>query len=323
MLQPSFISRILKSKNVLIAGAGGGFDVFCGLPLYFALKNLGIPVHLSNFSFSFRHGEITGTKYGENLVEVTAASFGNEYYFPEGYLAKWFGRKNIRQSIYCFRPCGPAALYASYRILQEKLGFDTVVLVDGGVDSVLRGDEARIGTPLEDMSSLVAVNQLEVSEKLIVCLGFGAETDVTQSHALETIAELMGKEAFLGSLSLEPLMPEVQLFKDATEFVFFEMRGYESVILSSVLSALEGRFGDHHRTRRTIGSELWINPLMPIYWGFDVALVAENVRYFEQLKGATTIEQVSKIIRDYRDSITPRQDLGNKLCQSQSQDKAV
>ena len=165
------------------------------------------------------------------------------------------------------------------------------------------------------MSSLAAVNQLEVSEKLIVCLGFGAETDVTQSHALETIAELMGKKAFLGALSLEPRMPEVQLFKEATEFVFFEMRGYESVILSSVLSALEGRFGDHHRTRRTLGSELWINPLMPIYWGFDVAGVAENVRYFEQLKGAKTIEQVSKVIREYRDSITPRQDVGNKICE--------
>ena len=132
MLQPSFITRILKAKSVLIAGAGGGFDVFCGLPLYFALSNLGIPVHLANFSFSFRHGEITGAKYGENLVEVTAASFGNEYYFPEGCLTKWFGRKNIRQSIYCFRPCGPTALYASYKLLQEKLGFDAIVLVDGG-----------------------------------------------------------------------------------------------------------------------------------------------------------------------------------------------
>jgi len=313
MLQPTFITKILSSKSVLIAGAGGGFDVFCGLPIYFALKDLGIPVHLANYSFSFRHGEITGAKYGANIVEVTSGSFGNDYFFPEGYLTKWFGRKNIRQPIYCIRPCAPPALLESYKLLQTKLGFDTLVLVDGGVDSVLRGDEARIGTPLEDMSTLVAVDQLDVAQKLIVCLGFGAETDVSQSHALKTIAELMGKNAFLGATCLEPNMSEVKRFKEATEFVFFEMRGYESVILSSVLSSLEGRYGDFHRTRRTVGSELWINPLMPIYWAFDATLVAQNVLYFEDLKKAKTIEEVSQTIRNYRDSITPKVERGNQL----------
>lgn len=313
LLQPSFIKKILNSKNVLLAGAGGGFDIFCGLPIYFALKDLGIPVHLANLSFSFRHGEITGARLGANIVEVTAASFGNEYFFPEGYLAKWFDRKNIRQSIYCFRPCGPPALFDSYKLLQEKLGFDTVVLVDGGIDSVLRGDEAHIGTPLEDMCSLVAVNQLKLENKLIACLGFGAETDVTSSHALETMAELMGAGAFLGATCLEPEMPEVKRFKEATEFVFFEMRGYESVILSSILSALEGKYGDHHRTRRTIGSQLWINPLMPIYWGFDAELVAKNVRYYEQLRDAKTIQQVSEVIKAYRAANALRIDSGSNI----------
>jgi len=313
LLQPSFVSKILKSKSVLIAGAGGGFDVFCGLPIYFALKDLGIPVHLANLSFSFRHGDVSGIKYGANIVEVTAGSFGNEYFFPEGYLAKWFDRKHIRQSIYCFRPCGPPALFESYQILKEKLGFDTVVLVDGGVDSILCGDEARIGTPLEDMCSLVAVNQLDVEEKLIICLGFGGETDVTHSHALETLSELMGKNAFLGATALEAQMSEVKRFKEATEFVFYEMRGYESVILSSVLSALDGHYGDHHRTRRTVGSKLWINPLMPIYWGFDAKLVAQNVRYFDELKGKQTIEQVKDVIKAYRASVTLRTDTGSQL----------
>ncbi len=297
----------------MIAGAGGGFDVFCGLPIYFALKDLGIPVHLANLSFSFRHGEISGAKHGANIVEVTAGSFGNEYFFPEGYLAKWFDRKRVKQSIFCFRPCGPPALLDSYKLLQQKLGFDTVVLVDGGIDSILCGDEARIGTPLEDMCSLVAVNQLTLENKLIVCLGFGAETDVSSSHALETLSELMGTNAFLGATCLEAEMPEVKKFKEATEFVFFEMRGYESVILSSLFSALEGKYGDHHRTRRTVGSELWINPLMPIYWGFDAELVAKNVRYYEQLKDVKTIEQVSEVIRTYRAANVLRVESGSKI----------
>jgi hypothetical protein len=33
-------------------GAGGGFDVFCGLPLYFTLRAAGHPVWLANLTFS-------------------------------------------------------------------------------------------------------------------------------------------------------------------------------------------------------------------------------------------------------------------------------
>jgi hypothetical protein len=35
------ISRLKGARSVLIAGAGGGFDVFSGLPLYFLLRELG------------------------------------------------------------------------------------------------------------------------------------------------------------------------------------------------------------------------------------------------------------------------------------------
>ena len=47
-----FFTEIEKAKTVLIAGAGGGFDVFAGLPLYFWLRNAGKKVHLANLSFT-------------------------------------------------------------------------------------------------------------------------------------------------------------------------------------------------------------------------------------------------------------------------------
>ncbi len=36
-VQPPFFKALASSRRILIAGMGGGFDVFCGLPLYFAL----------------------------------------------------------------------------------------------------------------------------------------------------------------------------------------------------------------------------------------------------------------------------------------------
>ena len=99
---------------------------------------------------------------------------------------------------------------------------------------------------------------------------------------------------------LSPEMPEVQKFAEASEYVFLEMRGYESVICSSILSALEGYFGDYHRTRRTIGTELWISPLMLLYMAFDVSKVASNILYFDDLAACKTIGQVHAVISEFR-----------------------
>jgi hypothetical protein len=38
MITLPFYSALEPSQRILIAGAGGGFDLFCGLPLYFALQ---------------------------------------------------------------------------------------------------------------------------------------------------------------------------------------------------------------------------------------------------------------------------------------------
>jgi hypothetical protein len=44
-------SALENSRRVLIAGAGGGFDVYAGLPIYERLRLLGKTVFLANLSF--------------------------------------------------------------------------------------------------------------------------------------------------------------------------------------------------------------------------------------------------------------------------------
>ena len=49
------------SENILIAGAGGGFDIYSGLPLYFHFHNQGKKVHLANYSFvDFQFAKMAG-----------------------------------------------------------------------------------------------------------------------------------------------------------------------------------------------------------------------------------------------------------------------
>ena len=69
-----------------------------------------------------------------------------------------------------------------------------------------------------------------------------------------------------------------------------------SVVVSSILSSLSGRYGDHHATTRTEGSKLWINPLMSMYWCFDLPAVAERIIYLESLMATETQEEVWRAV---------------------------
>src|SRR3954465_402545 len=55
-LRLPFFAELDRASAVLLAGAGGGFDVFSGLPLYFGLRQAGKQVHLANLSFSHLEG---------------------------------------------------------------------------------------------------------------------------------------------------------------------------------------------------------------------------------------------------------------------------
>jgi hypothetical protein len=110
---------------------------------------------------------------------------------------------------------------------------------------------------------------------------------VSHAHVLEAIADLTRSGGYLGAFSLLEQMPEVRTFREATEYVLDRTPDRHSIVLTSILSAVEGRFGNYQRTDRTGGSELFINPLMGLYWCFSLEQVARRVLYLE---GAAEIE---------------------------------
>src|ERR1051325_2887823 len=100
-LQLPFYAALDSAQTVLLAGAGGGFDIFCGLPLYFGLRAAGKQVHLANLSFSSLYAS-NGLRLAPALVEVTAKPTGDLRYFPERHLACWFEKRGESLPIYCF-----------------------------------------------------------------------------------------------------------------------------------------------------------------------------------------------------------------------------
>jgi hypothetical protein len=297
MLELPLFAELRRANRVLVAGAGGGYDLFCGLPLFFALRDAGKEAFLANLSFSPLH--LTGARrlaYDLPLYEASADASPAPYinYFPEGYLARWFRSRGEEVSVWCFERSGARPLRASYEALIDRLKLDALVLVDGGTDSLMRGDEEGLGTPHEDVCSLAATEGLDLPVKVLACLGFGVDHyhGVCHAHFLEAVAELTRAGAFLGAFSLTADMPEARRYVEATRSVFVAMPDHPSIVSSSIVSALEGRHGDYHATDRTHGSKLYINPLMTLYWAFQLAPVARRVLYLDALRQTDTWDEV-------------------------------
>lgn len=309
MFTPPFVDRLASASSVLIAGAGGGFDVFSGLPLYFALRERGVEAHLASLTFTYI-GATEAEHLGRGVFRVDADTIGPSQYFPERHLAAFLEQRGEPAPVWTVERQGVRALKLAYERLHQRLGFDTLVLVDGGTDSLMRGDETGLGTPAEDIASILAANALPVDHRYLLCLGFGVDRYHGVSHAqfLERVADLARDGAYLGAWALLPEMPAVRTFVEATEYVQARTPGRESIVCASILSAIEGQFGNVHRLERTrrSGSDLWINPLMSMYWAFELGPVADRVLYADWVEDTDTFTELVLRIEAYRKDLQIR-----------------
>jgi len=302
------LDLLAPCRSILVAGMGGGFDVLCGLPIFLELEQLGYDVHLANLSFSDIAGLTDGEALTDTLVGVSADLDEVTDYFPEYFLAQWlFDERNDEVTVWCFDKTGARPLVKNYQILAKHLNLDAIILVDGGVDSLMHGDEPQPGTLLEDALSLLAVNELKsLPVRLTACLGLGIEPEVGYAHLFENIAQLTKSGAFKGSCALLKDMPCFQQYEQAAMYIFDQQPDYPSVIASSVISAVRGEYGNYHLIRRTHGSDLRISPLMALYWFFDLPAVAQRNLLLPALRLTHTVDEAWIAMQKARDSFAPR-----------------
>lgn len=134
-----------QCAGVLFVGIGGGFDVYGAVPLIPDLKN----VVFANFN--------AGSKDS-----------------PEDRLAEWLKGENYSIPVHTLKKNGVRAIAAELKIIQKQHGIDCIVCVDGGIDSIMTGDEEGAGTIIEDAVTMCAVSELSAT-KALVCLGFSTE----------------------------------------------------------------------------------------------------------------------------------------------------
>lgn len=298
------LQRLTKANTILLAGAGGGYDLFAGLPLLHWLLGMGKRVHLVNSTFSDLPYEDV-QRPAPFLACITPESYSSAAYCPELHLAQWLSDQFGPTSIHLVERTGAAQVITAYRWLADTYRPDAIVMVDGGTDILLRGDEAGLGTPQEDMASLAAVDELkDIPERFVLSVGFGVDSfhNVCHAHVLENIAALIAADGFLGSWSLMKNSAEFAFYRAACDHVSARLPRHPSIVNTSIIDATTGWFGNHHGTIRTEGSDLFINPLMSLYWAFTVESLARRNLYLDHIRSTQTYSDLTLAIEAFHSS---------------------
>ncbi|MEU8238158.1 DUF1152 domain-containing protein [Actinoplanes missouriensis] len=305
---PPLFAALHGARSVLLAGAGGGFDVYAALPLAIALWNRGVTVHLANLSFTPLEMLDLDVWTAPDVAVVRPETAGPEEYFPERTLARWLAAHDLPATVYAFARTGVQPLRAAYQHLVGELGIDAIVLIDGGTDILMRGDESGLGTPAEDITSLAAVAGLDVPVKLVSCLGFGIDAyhGVVHSQVLENLAALDRDGGYLGMLSIPGAGREAVLYRDAVADAHRATPMRPSIVQGQIAAATRGDFGDVQFTRRTAGSTLFVNPLMAAYFTVDLVMLAGRCLYLDRIEQTVGMRQVAARIEAFREDITFR-----------------
>lgn len=303
---PPLWAALAASERVLIAGAGGGFDVYVGLPIALRLAWQGKRVALANLTFSdlSRLSEVAWL--GRSCARIGPSAPGRSDYFPERTLVRWLRSEAIDWPVYALKRGGVQTVLDGYKQLVDDFKPDALILLDGGTDILLRGDESALGTPEEDAVSLVAASQLELVTKLVVTLGFGidAHHGVTATDVLTRLAELARHGAYLGALSIPPESPEAVAYVDAISHAALHNSARPSIVNGQIAAALLGAVGQPVLPGTPVVTDLFVNPLMAIYFTVQLDALADQLLYREAITASTTIAEVSLAIEQFRATLS-------------------
>lgn len=308
MLDTPVLDRLGDPRRVLLAGCGGGYDVLGAVPLAHQLRARGIGVELASLSFAYLNGlEAEQDREHPNLYAVTARAATERAYCPEAWLARWLDETSPSPSphvVWSFDKTGVRPLAAAYGSLVERMSIDAIILIDGGIDALLRGDETSLGTPSEDLASLAAATAVDARIPIaMACVGMNAELRDGIAHAqvFERIAELSRQHAYWGASALVPGTPATDAYVSAVEHVFAgQMHQKRSHVHAVITRALAGEFG-------APGPHIWLSPLSTLYWFFDARAVAASHLFLDELRPTDSIWEVTARVEAARKSIAIRE----------------
>jgi len=321
---PTFVSRLADPsiRRVLLCGCGGGFDFVHSVTLYPELRRLGKEIVIGSYSFGDPR-KIDGAvpvfdEDGAVAVRVTAANRANARYGPEVHVCSYLDDilpDAAPHFVYAYyaRAFTVRALTKLYRHLIAVHAIDAIVLVDGGSDSLMVGDEEGLGDPIEDAVSIATVASLsELKARLLMVIGLGTDrfNHVSDAASLRAVAELTQTGGFLGAVSMEPQAAGSIFYRGCLEHIF-QRQEFRSILAGTIDSAIQGWFGKDlippALEQRVQPGELFLWPLMAILWAFDVETVAKRSLIVQWIRECRTVPECYDALRNERRALGGKQ----------------
>lgn len=130
--------------SILFLGIGGGFDVYGAIPLFTHSSLKGKKVTFANVNLSSQpaNGAFETVPGGDT---------------PEGRLAEWLAKEGHQCKVYTLPKCGVKRMAAYLQVIKVENEIDFIMCVDGGVDSLMTGEEDGAGTIIEDSVTMSAI----------------------------------------------------------------------------------------------------------------------------------------------------------------------
>lgn len=290
---PSFWRALASPevKVVMLCGTGGGFDFVHSALLVPQLKKLGKRLVFLSYSF----GDPSNLENVDVVFEKPLCvrlkpetSTTSIRYAPEmGYkslLDETYPDDSPHHMMACYaRDFTISSLSALYKQIVDEYSVDALVMIDGGSDSLMRGDEHGLGDPIEDAVSVGAGASLRtVPWKFLCAVGVGADrfNKVSDGSTLRAIAELTAAGGFRGSSSVEgPEDPALIFYRNVLDRIYSQ-QSFRSVLSSLILASGMGQYGlivpqlSGKRVSEDMPAYVW--PMMSMLFVFDVDSVARR-----------------------------------------------
>ncbi|MDX1971864.1 MAG: DUF1152 domain-containing protein, partial [Candidatus Sumerlaeia bacterium] len=205
--------------------------------------------------------------------------------------------------VYLFRKTGAKPMLQSLQLLISKEKPDVLLLLDGGIDALLRGDETSLGTPTEDWVSLSAANScVDVNHKILVCIGFGAERwdGICHAQGMRRISELIATGGFLGCEAFAADCKPGQRWLECLDYLEAATGSLHGIVTATIKASLQGNFGLMPVNFRTQTTPIYVSPLASLAWYFQLEAVAKAKLYLDALLYTETAEKVTMAIEENR-----------------------
>lgn len=289
--------------TVILAGCGGGYDIFGCIPLFYSLTK--VDKILTNLSFTSTEvlDNLAGlnhvTKLLKGLYLIPPGTYAEEcYYFPEYELANKLNHDiyiihnsiTIQEMISCYE----------YLIKYRSPGIEKVYLIDGGCDLLLSGNETELATPVEDMMHLKAIDTLPIKEKYVCAIGLNVDCG---DGVIE--AELVQRLKYLEDQGII-IEREIWSLDDSNVQKYYQITKScnlkNTVVHSYIICALNDQYGlitPKHLIHKIKNTTVNVGTLTKTFVKLDLDKLVRIISYFDDLDITMDFEQIDQVIENY------------------------